>query len=48
MKSAAATAIVAGYDDDDPFGPGRPRMLWRHFLNCLPLYDVTLTYTAAT
>ena len=44
IKALLPAAVVAGYNNDDPFGPGQPRMLWRHFLNCLPLYDLTLAY----
>jgi spore maturation protein CgeB len=35
---------IAGYNNDDPFGPGQPRYRWRHFLDCLPECDVTLAY----
>jgi hypothetical protein len=44
IKSLLPGAVVAGYNNDDPFGPGQPRLLWRHFLNCLPLYDLTFAY----
>jgi spore maturation protein CgeB len=44
IKALLPHAIIAGYNNDDPFGPGQPRMLWRHFLKCLPLYDLTLAY----
>lgn len=44
IKAMLPAAVVAGYNNDDPFGPGQPRMLWRHFLRCLPLYDLTLAY----
>ena len=36
--------VLLGYNNDDPFGPGQPRSIWRHFLADLPLYDAVLAY----
>ena len=36
--------VIAGYNNDDPFGPAQPHYRWRHFLDCLPDYDVVLAY----
>ncbi len=36
--------VIAGYNNDDPFGPGQPHYRWRHFLDCLAEYDVALAY----
>lgn len=44
IKAAAPGATLIGHNNDDPFGPGQPRSLWRHFLACLPLYDAVLAY----
>ncbi len=44
IKEMLPDALLAGYNNDDPFGPGQPHMLWRHFLRCLPHYDLTLAY----
>ncbi len=44
IRSLVPRIAIAGYNNDDPFGPGQPRYRWRHFLGCLPEYDVTLAY----
>ena len=44
IKRALPGCVLVGYNNDDPFGPGQPRRLWRHFLAGLPLYDLTLAY----
>ncbi|MFN7751448.1 MAG: glycosyltransferase [Pseudomonadota bacterium] len=36
--------VLLGYNNDDPFGPGQPRSMWRHFLASLPHYDAVLAY----
>lgn len=36
--------VLLGYNNDDPFGPGQPAWLWRHFLRSLPAYHVVLAY----
>ena len=36
--------IFVGYNNDDPFGPGQPAYLWRHFLSALSEYDIVLAY----
>lgn len=37
-------ARLIGYNNDDPYAPGHPRWLWRHFLACIPHYDLVLAY----
>jgi len=44
IRSLVPGVAIAGYNNDDPFGPGQPRYRWRHFLDCLPECDVTLAY----
>jgi len=36
--------VLLGYNNDDPFGPGQPRSMWRHFRAGLPRYDAVLAY----
>lgn len=44
VRRALPDTVIVGYNNDDPFGPGQPRLLWRHFLRGLPDYDVALAY----
>jgi spore maturation protein CgeB len=44
LKTASPATFIVGYNNDDPFGPGQPRSLWRYFLRGLPLYDAVLAY----
>jgi spore maturation protein CgeB len=44
IKSHAPRTRLIGYNNDDPFSPGHPRWLWRHFVNALPAYDLVLAY----
>lgn len=37
-------AVLVGYNNDDPFAPGHFPLLWRHFLQGVPLYDLMLAY----
>jgi len=37
-------AVFLGYNNDDPFAPGHPYWLWRHFLAAVPVYDAVLAY----
>lgn len=39
--------ILVGYNNDDPFAPGHPPWLWRHFLKAIPHYDLMLAYREA-
>lgn len=43
-RSLLPRCVFVGYNNDDPFGPGQPEYLWRHFLNALPEYDLVLAY----
>jgi hypothetical protein len=37
--------ILVGYNNDDPFAPGYGRgLLWRHFIDGLPVLDLALAY----
>jgi spore maturation protein CgeB len=37
-------ALLVSYNNDDPFGPGRGRSLWRHFIAGIPVYDRHFVY----
>jgi spore maturation protein CgeB len=41
------SCILVGYNNDDPFAPGHPPWLWRHFLKAIPHYDLMLAYRKA-
>lgn len=43
-RTGAARAVVLGYNNDDPFAPRQPALLWRHFLAAVPRYDAVLAY----
>ena len=36
--------LIVGYNNDDPFSPKYKGWEWRHFLNCIPEYDLILSY----
>ena len=38
---------LVGYNNDNPFSPMYPTWLWRHFLECIPEYDLILAYRHA-
>jgi spore maturation protein CgeB len=38
---------LIGYNNDDPFSPSQSRYLWRHFMECIPFYDLILAYRHA-
>ncbi len=44
IRRRCPQARLVSYNNDDPFGPGQPRWLWRHFLACLPHCDLVLAY----
>jgi hypothetical protein len=44
VKAASPSTVLIGYNNDDPFGPGQPALLWRHFLKAIPYYDLVLAY----
>jgi hypothetical protein len=44
IKKGLPTVVLAGYNNDDPFAPGHSRLLWRHFLKSVPVYDLMLAY----
>jgi spore maturation protein CgeB len=37
-------ALLIAYNNDDPFGPTHGRPLWRHFIPCIPAYDIHFVY----
>jgi spore maturation protein CgeB len=44
IRKESKNAIIVGYNNDDPFSPQYPGWEWRHFLACVPEYDLTLAY----
>jgi len=42
-KKSPKTKII-GYNNDDPFSNKYPKWMWRHYLDCLPYYDLVLAY----
>ena len=44
IHKAAPSAVLVGYNNDDPFSPHYPRWKWRHFLAGVPEYDLVLAY----
>jgi len=47
IKRLLPACILIGYNNDDPFAPGHPPWLWRHFLKAVPYYDLMLAYRTA-
>lgn len=44
IKTGTPSTVLVGYNNDDPFAPGQPAWLWRHFLDSLGEYDLALAY----
>jgi spore maturation protein CgeB len=44
LGKAVPGAVLAGYNNDDPFSPHYPKWKWRHFLASVPEYDFVLAY----
>ncbi|MBC7203723.1 MAG: glycosyltransferase [Pusillimonas sp.] len=44
IKEKLPQCVVYGYNNDDPFAAGHPPWLWRHFMKCLPIYDLVFSY----
>lgn len=44
LKRVLPGCEIFGYNNDDPFAAGHPPWLWRHFMNCVPIYDLVLAY----
>jgi len=44
LKRALPECELFGYNNDDPFATGHPPWLWRHFMKCVPNYDVVFAY----
>ncbi|MBN1412865.1 MAG: glycosyltransferase, partial [Spirochaetales bacterium] len=44
IKAEMPETRIAGYNNDDPFSGKHPYSLWKHFLRCLPDYDIVFAY----
>lgn len=44
LKKRFPKSVIVGYNNDDPFSQAQRSLLWRHFVNCIPLYDLVLAY----
>ena len=44
LKQALPACALFGYNNDDPFAAGHPPWLWRHFMRCVPIYDLVFAY----
>lgn len=44
IKQQLKDVTLVGYNNDDPFAPGHPYSLWRHFFKSIPVYDLMLAY----
>lgn len=44
LKYALPDCEIFGYNNDDPFAAGHPPWLWRHFMKCVPIYDLVFGY----
>jgi spore maturation protein CgeB len=46
IRRVCPNITLLGYNNDDPFSPEYPPWKWRHFIGCLPEYDLMLAYRA--
>lgn len=44
IQKLAPNTLVVGYNNDDPFSKLYPNWMWRHFLGCIPYYDLIFAY----
>jgi len=44
IKDALPATVLVGYNNDDPFSKAHSRLLWRHFRDAIPRYDLMLAY----
>ena len=44
IKISNPSAILIGYNNDDPFSPLYPIWKWRHFKSSISIYDLMLSY----
>ena len=44
LKELLPHTILVGHNNDDPFSPLYPKWKWRHFIGCIPKYDLVLAY----
>jgi hypothetical protein len=47
IRRVAPAAIIAGYNNDDPFSPRASKRMWRHLLRGLPEYHIMFAYRHA-
>lgn len=44
LKRSLPDCEIFGYNNDDPFAPRHHPWLWRHFMKCVPIYDLVFAY----
>jgi hypothetical protein len=44
LRLAAPRAVIATYNNDDPFGERASRLLWRHYVRLVRMTDVNMVY----
>ena len=44
LKRVLPNCEIFGYNNDDPFAAGHSPWLWRHFIKCVPIYDLVFAY----
>jgi glycosyltransferase involved in cell wall biosynthesis len=44
IKQNLPNCKIFGHNNDDPFAPCHPPWLWRHFMKCVPIYDLVFAY----
>tara|TARA_B100001057_G_scaffold499547_1_gene610663 strand:+ start:829 stop:1875 length:1047 start_codon:yes stop_codon:yes gene_type:complete len=44
IKRHLPNCKIFGYNNDDPFSDKHPFYLWRHFIKCIPFYDLIFAY----
>ena len=44
IKVVSPRSILIGYNNDDPFSPMYSTWMWRHFMECIPEYDIVFAY----
>ncbi len=44
IKKDKPNIKIIGYNNDNPFSKDYPKWLWRHFIKCIPYYDLVCAY----
>jgi spore maturation protein CgeB len=44
IRNEVPAAVLATYNNDDPFSPSYPPWLWRHFIAGIPFWDIVFAY----